>query len=370
VASLVASLLALCLAQDPGGLRKETLLQVIEGLQAPLEDFSCEFEGKAYFLGGRKSDDTGERLFDVYCGRFIYSGERMFTDIFHRFYPEQELYRETIATNGDKTELYTRAVDRPGAGGQVAKTTYEEYDRRGCMGRIFLLPALKAWLRYDNAEMRDLGDEDIGGRECRVVEFYFKESPEGPQYRFWLDLHRHGYPVKKCILRDGIPTLIHRIDGFQEVKVASGGTAFIPLSGVVEQYGMPDEDGVVRDPGKVRYKEHIAVNLPTLQVNRHPSDAEFAVKFRVGTPITDKLKSLEYEFGKDHRPPPQTRADAEERLKELLKEAEAQGDELKAPAWSRNGDFDPLGWAPWIIAALTTSSLVVLLIRRRLAAGS
>lgn len=85
----------------------------------------------------------------------------------------------------------------------------------------------------------------------------------------------------------------------------------------------------------------------TLTLNRQPAAAEFSLASKLGTPISDTLRQIRTEFGKQRVAPRPTRDQAETMLREQLAVAEAQRAELVASsaAWSVSGWSPVLFWS-------------------------
>ena len=350
---------------------RDDLLQIIENFPNPFVDFSCEYEGKSMMLTSSFEPDSPNKLYDAYTGRFVYcTNKRMAVDIFHRFQMDQmkgrPIYRQTLATLNGQTTNYSREVDRPRSAGTISPATYKEYDIDGSFGEIFLLPVLKSWLRYANAGMRRFDNEFVADIDCLVIEFFFKNSPEGTRQRFWLDMAHGGLPVKRMIkfgeFGEKPRTLYHDFK-FQSFPLPDGKFVRLPISGVVDSYGdQVDGKFILRDTPVVRAT--FEVNLPTIKINRNPSDREFAVTFKPGAAVSDRLRKLEYEFGKDTRPAPTSPIEAEERLQKLLAAAKAQEVDINKGAQGWAAVSSSLEWLPWVIAALFAVAFGVVLIRR------
>jgi hypothetical protein len=102
----------------------------------------------------------------------------------------------------------------------------------------------------------------------------------------------------------------------------------------------------------------------TMEFNKHPGREVFTIKYKPGTPVSDNLRKLQYEFGQQKIGTKPTKAEAEAMLKEQLAKAEQQKSELVAAAPSRS--FDWWTWLTWAFAAAVLgTSLVAFWVQRR-----
>ncbi|MGC8640960.1 MAG: hypothetical protein ACP5XB_13930 [Isosphaeraceae bacterium] len=111
---------------------------------------------------------------------------------------------------------------------------------------------------------------------------------------------------------------------------------WFPMFGKIESFTRVDADKKIRFERSAQSTETYKVMQGTIKVNTRPSDQTFKVKYRVGTPISDQLKDVQYEFGQQKANDP-TREEQGRMLDEQLKIADRQRDELRASSWSRRG---------------------------------
>ena len=90
--------------------------------------------------------------------------------------------------------------------------------------------------------------------------------------------------------------------------------------------------------------ETIYIIGSSIEFNKRPGRKAFTIKYKLGTPISDNLRKLEYEFGQqkiDLRP---SKADAEKMLKEQL----AKASKREVGGWSSASPSEGIDWASWI----------------------
>jgi hypothetical protein len=107
----------------------------------------------------------------------------------------------------------------------------------------------------------------------------------------------------------------------------------------------------------------IRVVTGTMEINKHPGPEVFTMKYLPGTPISDSLRKLTYEFGQQTISRAPTKAEAEKMLNEQVAQAEKQKSELVVASVS-----DGTAWYAWIaggFAALVVVSTTALWIQRR-----
>ena len=101
----------------------------------------------------------------------------------------------------------------------------------------------------------------------------------------------------------------------------------------------------------------------TMEFNKGLGPEAFRVDYKLGTPISDGLKKLNFEYGQQKIGSKPTIAEAERMLKEQVAKAEAQKDELVVAT-----GLDGFDWWPWVVGGLVITvlgSLVALGLQRR-----
>ena len=256
---------------------KRTLQSILKGLYAPRENISCEYEGRMTFPQEQGNEEFGpDGLYDQFSGVYARRADGVtLVDIYHRYYPEVEVTRETIAMTDDTCEEYIRFVSEPRGGGEITPPHFKKFDRSTSAGRIFCDGLLLGYLNDDEWEMSNQKSEVIDGHECLVVTFTRDLSnganPDAKYVeRVWIGLGRGGHPLKREVyLRGGY--LANRMDdvALQQFEDRRGTKIWLPISGVYESFGIIDDDGEVsfgsRPTNYERYdcppREHPAKHL-------------------------------------------------------------------------------------------------------------
>jgi hypothetical protein len=101
----------------------------------------------------------------------------------------------------------------------------------------------------------------------------------------------------------------------------------------------------------------------TMEFNKRPGREVFTIKYKPGTPISDNLRKMIYEFGQQKIGSKPTKAEAEKMLNEQVAKAEEQKAELVVASPSQG--FDWSSWLAWGFGAILVTASVVFWIQRR-----
>lgn len=359
-ALLVCCAVVLGVGDEPD---RSVLTGLLEAAYAPTRDVTFEYEGRMIFPQGGESElhDVNGR-FDDYSGVIATRGDgAVSVDIYHRFWKRRpEIVRETIAILGQRCELYMRTVDQRGASGQIVPAHYSRAQVSGSMFRVSFANELLALLRSDLWSVaREEGE--VSGRRCIVVTFTFVNN-DNFVCRFWIDFERGGHAVKYEMLQGNSVSQRAFDIGLERFKDSQGHEVWLPVSGTWEAYGAIDgsKDGEGRPViGSEPTNRETYVVLPeSVRVNTGLKDERFSVRYRPGTLITNQLKQVQFKFGQTVPPGKKitNKYDAEANLKEQLRLADLQKDELKASSWERSGP----GWIDWLPWMTAIGSLVLI----------
>ena len=344
------------------------LIDTVESLQQPIEDFRCEYEGAAHFKGNSaKLQKLGEEgVFESFSGVFIWkSGGETYSDSLHRRATDNKIWHEILVMRPrqNHAELYHRLNDAP-LGYAVIKRPEEvnSWDP-GRLGWIFLIDKIKRLLAANETIELSVHDNEIDGRPLKVLDvaLKLKDIPSMLIFRYWIDLRRNGHVVRAEGFLDG-KTIASRLD----IKLApfkvGNAEVWMPVFG--ETVGYADIENrkpvIAKEPTRI---DTIYVVDGTMEFNKHPGAEVFTVKYKAGTPISDHLRKLTTEFGQQRIDVKPTTAEAQRQLTEQIVKAEEQKSELVvAPA---SQVFD---WSAWMIGGFVTLvivSLALLAIQRR-----
>ena len=100
----------------------------------------------------------------------------------------------------------------------------------------------------------------------------------------------------------------------------------------------------------------------TLAFNRHPGPPTFSVKYKPGTPVSDHVRKLSYQYGQQKLPENPSTSETEKMLVEQVQQANEQKHTLVAApvegwAWPR--------WAVGVMGLVLATSLYLLWAQRR-----
>lgn len=171
--------------------------------------------------------------------------------------------------------------------------------------------------------------------------------------RYWIDLRRNGHVVRmETYSKEG---MMSRLDITLDEFPLKGAAVWMPVAGETSTYA------ATRNGKPTISKEPITISTirvvkGTMEFNKHPGREAFLARYKPGTPVSDGLRRLRYEFGQQKVDARMTKGQAEASLKEQIEKAEEQKSELVAASPAR--DFD---WQPWLVAGLAVLALGALL---------
>ena len=106
---------------------KSLLTGLLEAAHAPIQDLTLEYEGKMTFPQACHSEiHDADGLHDDYSGVIAERRDGAVSiDIYHRYYGRKhEIYRQTLAMVGERSEVYGRTVDQRGGSGEVVSAHF------------------------------------------------------------------------------------------------------------------------------------------------------------------------------------------------------------------------------------------------------
>lgn len=367
---MISILLATALALPPDESKGResdalSLVTLMESLQSEVKDFRCEYEGTVEFKNetvkkARKLKADG--LDDTFSGVFIWkSGGDTYVNALHRHEPEGTINREQMVITKGKAEHYLRQNDSPLGSAAITDPLFVNPDRSGSLGEIFLIDTMKRLMSM-NDMAATVADEESEGRKLKVLTFTQKSSGWLFQ-RFWIDLRRGGHSVRRetysandaLVGRATIDLARFQIDGSE---------VWMPVSGEIEGHASI-KDGKPYFPKEPTMIEKIYINSGTLEFNKRPPPSTFSINYKPGTPITDNLRRVQTEFGRQQVGRRVSKPETESMLRDQLAQAENQKKELVAGSPERNGP----GWTSWLVwifgSCALISSFALLILRRR-----
>jgi hypothetical protein len=365
---MILSMILMAMPGQEGRAKNDSqlLVDTIESLQAPVEDFRCEFEGTLYFKGKvAESTKVGEdRPYESFSGIFIWKrGGDMHYETLTRRAPENQIWRESVALRlrQRQAEEYYRLDDAPLGYAVIKKPEEVRPDLHNCLAFIFLIDKLKRDVADEGLDP-SVSDDQIDGRPLRVLNIALKGVPGSLIARYWIDLQRNGHVVRQEGYSPG-KVMSSRLDIELAPFKVGDAEVWMPVSGESVGYGAlgPDKRPIVtKEPTSIK---KLYVNGGTMEFNKHPGPDVFFTRYKMGTPISDNLRKLTYEYGQQKIGLRPTKAEAEKMLNEQVARAEAQKADLVVA--SSSASFDWASWLAWGFGALALIFSVLLWIQRR-----
>jgi len=350
---------------EPGMNDARSLVATIETLQQPIEDFRCEFEGANRFMG-RAAEElgvSGDRPYESFSGVFIWkTGGDTRSESLHRRETDGQVVRRSLVvrTREQRAERYDRSNDAS-LGSSVVKSPREvNSSQASCLGMIFLIDQIKRNVADERFES-SVSDDSVEGRALKVLNIRLKGTPGPLLYRSWIDLRRNGH-----VVHHESYTPAKAVAGRLDITLAPfkvGETeVWMPVSGeMVGFVAVVDKKAVVtKDPTS---RQTISVVGGTMEFNKRPGPEVFMMKYKPGTPISDHLRKLTYEFGQQKVAARPTRAEVQKMLDESIAKAEEQKSELVVASPPDRPDW--ASWLAWGFGALVLVSSAGLWVQRR-----
>jgi len=344
----------------------QLLVDTIESLQQPVEDFRCEYEGTIRVRGTvaqafKLGDDD---VLDSYSGVFIWKkGGDTRIEGWHRQAMNNQINRESTAVRiqQQQAEKYSRFNDA-GLGASTIDKPARVTTTRSSMGTIFLIDRIKREVA-NPAFDPSVSEDQIDGRPLKVLAIAITGVPDSLLRRYWIDLRRNGHVVREEIYRGkGHRVMAKRLD----IKLApfkiGKSEVWMPVSGESVGYEatVDKKPVVLKQPQAF---EKIYVVNGTMEFNRHPGPDVFTIRYKPGTPVSDNLRKLQYEYGQQKVGTNPTKPEVQKMLDEQLAMAHQQKSELVVASNSEG-----IPWSTWLASgfgALVVISSIVLWVQRR-----
>lgn len=341
-----------------------TLIATIESLLEPLKDFRCEFEGTVYYHGAVAVQQkvSSEEPGDDFSGLFIWKqGGDIRSEVLHQA-PDGTIRRDTLIARARKgeAEFSSRLGDAPTGPALISRLEDVDTATASVLGQIFLIEQLKR-LAGDERRTLSVSDGELDGRSVKILDVGLRDIPNRITGRYWIDLSRSGQVVQaEGYAMDG--AISGRLKVTLEPFKIGASEVWIPVSGVNQTYvaAVDGKPVISEEPTVIT---NIKVLRGTLQFNKRPDARVFTAKYKPGTPISDELRKMTYEFGQQTIGRTPSRDEAKTMLDEQLALAESQKKELVASPASEG-----FAWSvglPWAFGAAVLVSLVALMIQRR-----
>ncbi len=345
------------------------LLESVKAAQEPLLDFKCEFEGTILHKGeAAKEQKLGDNgLYESYSGIFVWrTGGDTFSDSLHRSASDAGVTRRMLAVRmwEKKSEVYYRHSDAEFGLGDIQSPDKVNSLMQGSYGLIFLVDQLERLIN-GGGFLYSVTDAELEGRPTKVLELSVVPKPQKAVVaRYWIDLARSGHVVRQEH-RGKNDELALRLDIKLERFQVDKGSIWMPVAGeyraFIERSGK-GKDGPTYSSVPTLI-ESIYVNRGSMEFNKRPGNESFTVNYKAGTPISDGLRKLQYQYGQQKIGIRPTKKEAEEMLLAEVSAAEQQKKMLVAASPSHSTDLTAL--ISWVLAAASSIALVVLLWIRR-----
>jgi hypothetical protein len=347
IAFSVLLLTAQIVDSNPATSDVRTLIDTIESLQRPVEDFRCEFEGTMHVNrvkgDGWENSKLGEGgLLESFGGAFIWKrgGDIHSETLIRRGSDNRiKLVSVVVRMKQNQAEQYESSNDgalyprKIGSPAEVRKVVTRD------LGSIFLLDSIKKDAANKALEL-SVTDGQLDGRPLKVVNVALKmmggKSPSQLGRRYWVDLQKGGHVVRQeWYQREKVMSA--RLDVELGQFKLGDSEVWMPKSGTSMSYAaLVDKEVVIaKEPCVI---ERIHVLDPTMQFNLHSGPEVVTSKYKPGTPISDSLRKLIYEYGQQKLAKEPTKAEIEKTLRERVADAQKQNKELVVA--SSAGGFD------------------------------
>ncbi len=290
---------------NPDASDAKILIDTIESLQRPVEDFRCEFEGAMHVKitgDGWPRDKLGEGgLFESFSGSFIWKrGGDMHSETLHRqaFNDLIKLESVVVRSKENQAEEFDRANDagivypRKDTPAKVRSVVIRD------LGRIFLFDAIKRDAADESKEL-SVTDDVLDGARFKVLNVAQTISNQGKlsvrvAHRYWIDVNRGGHVVR---LESYWPRgdVTSRLDvELGEFKLGKS-EVWMPRSGTSMDYAIIKDKKpvIIKEPSVI---ETIRVVNSTMQFNTHPGPEVFTMRYKPGPAISEGLRKLTHEF--------------------------------------------------------------------------
>jgi hypothetical protein len=275
---------ALAVADD----QAQKLIDTIVALQAPLEDFRCEFEGIVHVASETApgSDVVVGELHDSFSGMFLWRKDGDFwCDSFHEgAQTPRRIERRTMVArsrdhHAEEHRRFNDAVDgqRTFGSPSIFRT---RLDLEGPQG-LLLLDDLRDQAP-DEAHTVSVRDDQIDGRALKVLEIRVKDINQLLR-RYWIDLGRNGHVVRSEAYWTGERLRLRR-----DIKLAKFGLAgaqiWMPVSAEQVTYSPPSES----ETGESQPDLNTTISIlnGTTAFNANLGTKDFRIDYRAGKPIS------------------------------------------------------------------------------------
>lgn len=257
----------------------QRLLDTIEALQEPVEDFRCEFEGDLRAKGKVAEDmkivrDDG--LYESFSGIYIWKrGGDTHSESLHRRSADNQIEHRSVVVrmHQQQAEEHRRLNDAALGSGMIKKPKDVRTNSSDSLGSIFLLDTLKKVAADETFEC-SVSHDQTDESPLEIFNVALKGVPDSLFARYWVDLRRNGHVVRV----EGYSG--KDVSGRLDIKLApfkvGDVEVWMPVSGESMGYG------AVVDGKPVVTKEPTALNTiyvvqGTMAFNKRPGPEAFSI---------------------------------------------------------------------------------------------
>jgi hypothetical protein len=327
---LALAVAAVAVADD----QTKKLIGTIDSLQAPLEDFRCEFEGTVHDASQSAPGSPvapGERR-DSFSGMFLWKKNGGFwCDSFHEnSQRSRRVERRTMVVRShDKdAEEYRRindVVDGQRTFGSPSVFRAQP-DFEGPQS-LFLIDDFKDQAS-DQAYSTSVRDDQVDGSALKVLEISVKDIKQLMR-RYWIDLGRNGHVVRFEAYWKGEQIWLRR-----DIKLASfrvsDAQIWMPVSAEQVTYSSPTASETGKsDPESIAT---MSILKGTTAFNVHLDAKDFTIGFKSDRPTSENVQRRSAQFDRQTLGAEQLEAKALKANKDLLgQDAEPNPAPVPAP---------------------------------------
>ena len=372
-ATIFSLILAALGADAPSPTDAKALLDTMESLLGPVEDFRCEFEGQFRFMGRALEDETTRKsvdangVSDTFLGTYIWKRDGdLSSDILKRLPYTKLLFRKTrvVRMSRNQAERFDRMAGDSLAQPEISDAKRVDLYGEDGLGSIFPLDTIRRMVHSPESFDPSVGDDEIDGMPLKVLTIRLTGVPDSLFSRYWIDPRRSGQVVRVESYLGNV--MASRLDIQLAPFSVDGKEVWMPVSGQGLGYAALEHKVpiVVKGPTS---SSTIQVVEGTMAFNQHPGSNVFTLQHKPGPPMSDRLRKMwkEYDGSKteSRKTKPPSRAETDAMLKNELAQAKSQKKELVAvPA---SAGFPLSTWLAGGLGTTTLVGLIALAMRRR-----
>ena len=287
-----------CTRDDTRAADVRLLLERIEALQQPVNDFRCEFEGTVKYKGklAETTSVDADGMYETFSGTNIWQrGGDIRCESLHRLAVNGQISRQTLVIRARDHLVYHRmSMGHPREVPNISSPTDLQAASEG-LGQIFPLNWIKAVAADARYEL-SVSDGQLEGEPVKLLGIALKGLPDSLMEEYYIDLKRNGHVVRIQNYTKG-----KTLAGWFNIKLDSfdvdGVNLWMPVSG--ESVGlMAVENGrliLTNGPTSIRKFQTVR---PTMEFNKHPGPDVFSASYASRPTVSEGLRKLEDEFAR------------------------------------------------------------------------